>query len=263
MASVERSTIVEALEREPLRHIVLLKHLEAYPEATSAYRVVDGECAATLVLLNVAASPYDRRTYPEARYAALVASDDATLTRRLLAHVPAEIGIVFKLASDGDRDTVAERFSLRRTTGVISFTARPGFARDPEAIVTTSPGPAALATFESQHHEREWLLPLLRAGRAFCVMLGAPEAPQSVAFAFENYKRVWEVGGVFTPDPLRGRGLAKRVVRSVLAELAARDRIPRYQVHEENASSIALAESLGLARFLTISHFLHVPARPA
>ena len=48
--------VVEALEREPLRNIVLLKHLEAFPDHTTVHRVErDGE-AATMVILEVAAS---------------------------------------------------------------------------------------------------------------------------------------------------------------------------------------------------------------
>jgi hypothetical protein len=45
---------------------------------------------------------------------------------------------------------------------------------------------------------------------------------------------------------------------TALAELSRR-RVPRYQVHDDNKPSILLAESVGLTRFLTITHFLHLP----
>ena len=59
--------VAEKLEREPLRNIVLLKHLEAFPDHTTVHRVERGDAAATMVLLEVAANAYDARTYPTAR----------------------------------------------------------------------------------------------------------------------------------------------------------------------------------------------------
>ena len=56
--------VVNDLERQPLRNIVLLKHIEAFPEHVSAVQVFDGPDTATLVLLDTSASPYDRETYP-------------------------------------------------------------------------------------------------------------------------------------------------------------------------------------------------------
>jgi len=64
---------------------------------------------------------------------------------------------------------------------------------------------------------------------------------------------------VVAPVEFRGRGHASRVVRTALAELARRRLTPRYQVDRNNTPSIRLAESVGLQRFLTITHFLHLP----
>lgn len=251
---------VAILERDTLRNIVLLKHLDAFPDHTRVHHVGDDRGTATLVLLEAAASAYDRRTYPTASVAALIASDHPGLTRRLLASVPRGGGIVFKLASDADRDAVAAAgFTLERTTGLLSFTARSPFARDADVRTTVDPGAAVYALFEAQHHARDWLEPLLRSGRAFACVLERDCQPCAVCFAFENYGRVWEVGGVFTPPAFRGRGLAARVVRTALAEMADRGLVPRYQVHDDNLPSIRLAEAIGLERFLTITHFLHMP----
>jgi RimJ/RimL family protein N-acetyltransferase len=48
-------------------------------------------------------------------------------------------------------------------------------------------------------------------------------------------------------------------VRTALAELGGRGLLPRYQVHDDNIASIRLAESIGLTRFLEITHFLYTP----
>ena len=82
----------------------------------------------------------------------------------------------------------------------------------------------------------------------------------SVCLALESYGQVWEVGGVVTPEALRGRGFAGRVVCTALGVLAERGVTPRYQVQADNKSSLALARKLGLNHFLTLEHYLHSPA---
>ena len=57
--------VVEALAREPLRHIVLLKQLLAYPEHVKVHRVSGAAGAATLVALDTSVSAYDRQAYPK------------------------------------------------------------------------------------------------------------------------------------------------------------------------------------------------------
>jgi RimJ/RimL family protein N-acetyltransferase len=101
------------------------------------------------------------------------------------------------------------------------------------------------------------LEPRLRNGTAFaCALEHGGETP-SACFAFENYGPVWEVGGVITAPSHRGRGFGADVVRTVLAELTGRGLTPRYQVETDNAASIALAQSAGLTRFLTVAHYAH------
>ena len=128
------------LERQPLRNIVLLKHIEAFREHVSVAQVSDGSDTATLVLLDTTGSIYDRETYPQAAFAALISSDHPRLTRRLLSSVPAGGNVVFKLASDDDRDVVAERFPISRATSFLSFTGdeHATFVADSEVSVSTS-----------------------------------------------------------------------------------------------------------------------------
>ena len=141
--------------------------------------VATGAAALTLVgsgqvLLDTEASPYDRQTYPETAFVAAISSDCPDATRALLRHVPERVGVVFKLSSTADRDVIAAAFPVRRTTGVLSFTADTPFARDPEAIVGTAPSSEAFAMFDARDHARSWLEPLLRAGSAFvCELPGA------------------------------------------------------------------------------------------
>jgi RimJ/RimL family protein N-acetyltransferase len=247
------------LAQHPLRNIVLLKHLEAFPDHASVHHLANGSSAATLVLLDTAASAYDRATYPAARYAALISSDHPTLTLRLLDAVPGNTGVVFKVAGEADGAAIADRFPVDRTAEFWSFTSAAPFAHDAHARLTQTPPDAAFDLFAAQGHARSWLEPLLRTDRAFACLIGPEQRPYAVCFAFGNFREIWEVGGVVAPSEYRGRGYASRVVRTVLAELRRRHLTPRYQVDRNNGPSIRLAESVGLQRFLTITHFLHLP----
>jgi hypothetical protein len=53
---------VERLERDTLCNIVLPKHLQAFGPRCRVHHVADANGGATLVLLEAAASPCDRRT---------------------------------------------------------------------------------------------------------------------------------------------------------------------------------------------------------
>jgi len=96
---------------------------------------------------------------------------------------------------------------------------------------------------------------LLASDRAFVCVLEHDAKARSACIAFENHRQIWEVGGVVTPTPHRGRGFAARVVRTALAELQRRKLVARYQVNEDNLPSIRLATSVGLRQFLQLTHF--------
>ena len=248
---------IDDLARDPLRHVVLLKQLLAYPAAVTVHRAADSRGIATLVALDVAASTYDRQAYPKAAVAAFIASDHPALTAALLAHLPRGAGIVFKLSSEADLAPVAARFPVTRRTAFVSFTATGGVSPAPDVQLTAAPGDEAFRLFETQGHDRAWLEPLLRSGKAFACVAGRDGETRAACFAFENFSPVWEVGGVITAPAHRRRGLGAHIVRSALAELARRGLAPRYQVEEHNEASIGLAHSVGLAPFLTITHYAH------
>jgi GNAT superfamily N-acetyltransferase len=248
---------VEALAREPLRHIVLLKQLLAYPQHVKIHRVSGTAGAATLVALDTSVSAYDRQAYPKASLAAFIASDHPDLTSLLMPHVPHGVGIVFKLASEADLVPVRAHFPVDRCTAFVSFTSAGPTATDSGVRVTSAPGDAAFRLFAEQGHDRAWLEPLVHKGKAFACVLERDGEVVSACFAFENHGPVWEVGGVVTAAAHRRGGLGARVVRTALAELARRGLVPRYQVEETNTASIALARSVGLAPFVTITHYAH------
>jgi GNAT superfamily N-acetyltransferase len=252
-----RQEIVDELARDPLRHIVLLKHLLAYPEHVRIHRVSNAAGAATLVAVEAAVSPYDRQTYPRAAVAAVISSDHPTLTTSLLPYIPRGVGVVFKLSQAADLPPIQSQFTVKRRTAFVSFTSSGTDGSAAGVRITTEPSDATLRLVAAQGHDESWLRPLLPNGRAFACVLERGGNILSACLAFENYRPVWEVGGVVTAPRHRRKGLGAQVVRAALAELSRRALIPRYQVEVHNKPSIGLAKAVGLTPFLTITHYAH------
>ena len=251
---------IDQLARDPVRNIVLLKQLLAYPEHVNVHRAAGPEGTALLIALDTAASPYDRQTYPTAALAAFVSSDHPALTTTLMAKLPRGVGIVFKLSSRADLGPIEAHFPVTRRTAFVSFTSDGRFRPAPDVRITSTPSDSAFRLFETQGHDRPWLEPLLRERKAFACAAERDGEAFAACFAFENFGRVWEVGGVVTAQAHRRKGLGTRVVRTALAELGTRGLAPRYQVEEHNTGSIALARSVGLVPFVTITHYAYEPA---
>jgi RimJ/RimL family protein N-acetyltransferase len=252
----DKREIVQQLERDVLRNIVLLKHINAFPGHARATLHRSDRGAAALVLLDARASGHDREAYPQASDVALISSDEPALIRELLPSIPQDGGIVFKLSSDHERDIVEEKFLIERTTSYLSFTSAAAFPADDQVLIGETASDAMFDMFRSQHHPRAWLQPLLAARRAFTCVLNVGTEPLSACFAFENHGHVWEIGGVVTSPSHRGRGLASRIVRSALAEATRRGLLPRYQASEDNLPSIRLAQSIGMTQFLSLTHYV-------
>jgi GNAT superfamily N-acetyltransferase len=234
------------LEQKPLQNITGLKMLYTYPESCTVHALPDG----VLILLEPNAMPYDRETYPDAEKIVLLYSNSSATTRALLPFVPKNQRLIWKIISEAVTREIQQQFNLTREWAFISFTDAKPHTPDSAVRISTSPSKTALEAYAELGHEASWLQDLLAREQAFCC-----ELEGSVCFAFANYSSIWEVGGVFTQPEAQRRGLAARVVRSCIAELQRRGLHTRYQVHEDNLASIALANHLGLEQVCTIVHW--------
>ncbi len=253
----DRQAILSRLDAAPLLNVALLKHLFLYPRDACAISVTAGDKSATLVLLDAAASAWDHAAYPDCALIAFLQSDSPDLSAALLDRVPLAGGAVFKLQSEADRAVLAGRTPSEQTACFFSYTAESAFGRDPAVRVTTLPRDADFELIAEQGHEREALAKQLASGDAFFCVLDDPETagrPSAVCCVFRNHGPIFEIGGVVTRRDRRRQGLAGRVVATALAVLAERDLIARYHVSDANTASIALAEGLGLRRFLRLTH---------
>lgn len=257
-STMDMQQILTFLNQNPLKNIVLLKMLAAYPTASRCYFMEQGKDQGVLVLLPTPVVPFDRHTYPSTAYVVLLSTTGPTMTEALLPFIPRDCNLVFKLMDAHDQAVLRQVFSLQRVTAFLSYTAAAGsqFLADAAVRVSVTPDEACLAIYARQGHERESVQHLFRTQQAIAFACYADATPVSTCFVYRNYETIWEIGGVYTAENARRQGYARRIVQTALHALLAQQRIPRYQVHEQNRPSIAVAETLGLYRFLTIEHFL-------
>lgn len=250
--------VVSFLERGMLRHIALLKMLSLYGTRIRSVYLDDPRGCGSLLLLSAAVSPFDAKRYPGYDYVVMLSATTQQTVAELLRHVPHDAHLVFKLLDDADRRTVAEEFPLRRIVGIISFTATADSRHEasPDVCVTAQPDPCCYELFAAQGHSRPEVDDRFANSNARCFALCQDGQPACACFTYQNYANVYEISSVYTREEFRRRGLGRRVVQTALHELLIRGHIPRYQVHEQNAASIALAESVGLRPFSTLTHWV-------
>ncbi len=246
------------LRRDILRNIVPLKMLAAYPGAIQAYYHEDDAGAGVLLLLPTRVSSFDRQTYPATDYVAMLSVSQPTIVRSLLAHIPNGCTLVFKLINLGDREAIAERFCLTRATAYISYTAAAGsrFTPSGEVAISAHIDERCFDLYAAQGYTRDEVRSLFSTAGALSFALYRGDAPVAACFAYQNFERVFEIGGVYTLPDARRMGHARKLVETALHTLVRRCDMPRYQVHEVNQPSIQLAEVIGLERFVTIEHWL-------
>lgn len=255
---MEDWVMIDYLRRDMLTNIVPLKMLTAYGKDMQGYYAAEGEQAGALLLLPTQVSSYDRKTYPNTDYVALLSGNEPAVLQKLLVHLPRGCKVVFKLVNDRQLAAVQAAFPVRRITSFVSFTSRPGdrFKRYPGVQAAEWVQPGLYEMFAAQGHSREEVEPYFGSGGGLSYALYGDGVPLAACFAYCNYGRVYEIGGVYTRPEERRKGYARQVVETAIDVVVEKGLIPRYQVHEKNEASIRLAETVGLVRFLTTEHWL-------
>ncbi len=258
MASEEEiNDACSLLETDVLRHIVALKMIRAHgPESEIVVRRAGPEWGA-LALLPVRCVQWDRRNYAGVEYSAFVDGSGPEAALGMLDAIPRAKVVVKSAVPEVGRELF--RRGATHTVSILSFTAEAEGAAPasplPEVEVAETLDGESKELFVENGYEPEELERLFFHGaRRFFIREGGRAV--AACFVYENYKSVWEVGGVRTVPDRRGRGLAKQAVAGALGFLCAAGRVPRYQTVAGNAASVALARSLGLALFLTQEHYV-------
>lgn len=246
------------LERDVLKNIVPLKMLQAYSPAITCRYLERGAEVGVLVTLPPTVFSYDAEDYPDADWIVLLSTTGPAVAEALLDLVPSSEALVFKLFDPADRAVVARRFPLRRVTGFVSYTSRPGSEWPPvdDVAVSEALDERSLAIFVARGHNRADVRRRFEAGQAVSFVVERAGEPLALCYVYQNFGPVWEIAGVYTAREARRNGLGRRVVAAALHTLTRRGLTPRYHVNEANAPSVGLAEALELVPFVTIEHFL-------
>lgn len=248
--------MLETLWRKPMETMVILKFLQNVPAITAGYHIARDNQTATMLVIDNRYNYFDRTTYPTATSTILISSDHPELTRALVPMLTRDEIRIFKLTKEADHNIIAQHFSLERQRALLSFTADHCLADGESIAIHQNSKLAPFELFAEQGHSQSWLAPLIDTGQAFTCTFEENGKALSACFAFQINESLWEIGGVYTLPEARRRRLAQRVVGTATAELLKANRLPRYQAEDTNIASIRLAESLGMRRCLTLTHFL-------
>ncbi len=261
MLAIDQQKAIAFLGRDRLRNIVALKMLTAYPTAIQTVYQETAMDAAALLLFPTSAFPYDRATYPALDLVVLLSATTPTAAMTLLPYIPTDKKLIFKLMDEGIRQQLAGHFALQRVTAFLSYTAKVGenFRPHPDVAITDQVDERLYPMFAAQGHDRAELTHYFANGQARAFTLYKAGAPVAACFTYQNFETVHEIGGVFTLPDERRQGYAQKVVETAIHSLLTRNCQPRYQVHESNRPSIALAEHMGLTPFVAVEHWRYEP----
>lgn len=258
----QQQAAITFLKRDILRNIVPLKMLTAYPAAIETHYHEAGHEAATLLLFPTSAFAYDRATYGDLDLVVILSATTPSAAAALLPHIPSEKSVIFKLMDDDVHKLLAEHFVLQRVTAFLSYTstAIERFAMHPAVVVADRVDERLYPLFAMQNYDVAELRRYFAGGEAYTFARYGADEPVAACFTYQNFENVHEIGGVVTLPTQRRQGYAQQVVATAVHSLLSRGCLPRYQVHESNHPSIALAKHLGLTLFVTVEHWRYAGA---
>jgi GNAT superfamily N-acetyltransferase len=254
-----QQALLAFLRCDRMRNIVPLKMLAAHGAAIQSYFQRQDSEAGALLLFPTSLFAYDRQTYGERDLVVLLVADTPAIAQTLLAQLPRNQKLVFKLINEETRGIVAQHFPLTRARAFISYTTDKEIAltNQPQVRMTQQVDERLYAAYAAHGHTSAMIADYFADGEAWAFTLYQGELPVAACFTYSNFEEIHEVGGVLSLPSERRKGYAKLVVESALYALRQRGRQPRYQVDEANLPSIKLAESLGLRPFVTVTHWLN------
>jgi RimJ/RimL family protein N-acetyltransferase len=249
------SMVYSLLEQDSFKNLVTLKMLNSYSQYMKLQLNQNGKDWALLSILPVAASDWDKHTYPNATNVVLLNGNCDNLMAGLLHLVP-EGPLVVKTCDKKVIDYFISEMNATKLTSFHSFTRNPAqstFSQSDEVQKKDFINEEAWELFGKNGYSPNELERSLKNGAQwFCICMEKKIA--SICLVYQNYKDIWEIGGVYTQPDYRKKGFGKGVVLAALDYIEQRKWIPRYQVKTDNHHSIQLAKSCGLIEFLRIDH---------
>ncbi len=244
------------LEADLLPHVVTLKMLRSYADQMTLTVHEAGDRWAILSVLPVRLSEWDRRAYPEAHFVAFLDSNNLEAEVDLFPELP-KAGMVLKTGDESLKRELVSKLGARKVNSYVSFTTGTLIGeggREHEVQQSGQPNAQVERLFEKNGYSQGELRSHFLEGARWFAIEGEGQYI-SACFVYQNYGRVWEIGGVHTEESHRGQGLAQCTVGAAIRYLLGCDLIPRYQVQWDNEASIRVARKCGLQEFLRFDHF--------
>lgn len=251
------SKICRLLEQDTLANLVTLKMPNRFPNSMRFELSEGSDGWALLSFLDVRDSEWDRKTYPACKYAAFINGTNAAKKLELLSSLPKE-NLVLKIGDEAVKREITRAGKGTSVRTFHSFTTGRQFSlsqSDARVCRSASHDDRAWAMFRANGYEDDELAQYFQNGAQW-FGIDCEGQLASTCFVFQNYKQIWEIGGVFTQPEFRCRGLGRIIVRGALEYLVASGFVPRYQTTTDNHASLTLARSCGLTEFLQMSHYL-------
>lgn len=247
------------LTLDPMKHVVHLKALTTYSQHIQSHYFSNGPLSGVLFVYPTEVTTFESEVYPDAEYVVLITTDGPTITEQMIDYLPSQNNLLFKFTNPVDRIVIESKFLLKRINTYLSYSCDPllEFARSPYVHVSQKYEPHLLPLFEGTGYDASTIKNLFEIAHAFSFSIEENGEPLAVALAYQNHEAIWEIGMLFTVEKARRKGYAKQLVESALGQVLAKGFLPRYQMHENNYASIALAEEVGLTLFLTTEHCLY------
>lgn len=261
------TTVCRLLEQDPLANLVTLKMVNRFPNSMIFEFHEDTDGWALLSLLDAQAFEWDRKTYPRCKYVVFINGNSPTGKFQLLTSLPKE-NLVIKTGDEFLKAHIVQNGKATRVRTFHSFTTGKRFLPRAAGELSNRGIESAVVLIQSSRHdERAWTM--FRANgyddeeldsyfKNGARWFGIESEGQlaSACFVFENYKQIWEIGGVFTQTDFRRRGFGRIIVLDALEHLVTSGLVPRYQTTTDNHASLDLARSCGLTEFLQMAHYL-------
>jgi hypothetical protein len=247
------------LESDTAKHLATLKYLSLYGGDAVVNILEEGKGWAVLALFPTTVLSFDQQAYPRAKVAVFANGNNTMLQQQLLQSLPAD-NYVLRLNEPVDLSGLEPRYHIKRGFTYLSYSCDKLTATPPPVMVPAQSKltKQAIRLFGENGHSREDLEKYFAHGARWFGYV-EDDVIKSICFVYQDYGNYREIAGVRTLDTERRKGYARIVVYSALKYLLDNGLTPRYVTEIKNTNSNALAESLGMKRFLKIEHYLLEP----
>ena len=248
--------IINLLRSDPLRHIVTLKMINLYGDHMAFAVSKNGDSWAILSKLPTSASEFDRKIYPESDFIIFIDGSQEIDKKNIIDELPSGTYVI-KTYDNQIKEYLENKYKEKKVNSFVSYTVSnmPLFEKKFKVEESFDLNEETISIFRNNGYEESELVRFFEnKAKWFGIRQGG--ALVSGCFVFNNFDKVWELGGVFTFSEHRRRGYAKACVFSALKYLLSNGLIPRYLVKWDNLKSIQLAESFGFRAFLSTDHYM-------